>query len=328
MSGIDIVTGNGVQVEGGSGGTEVDPVWNSEKASYSTTVQMNSAISSAIAPIQAEVDEIEEGFETVNNVLYVSTGGDDTNTGICPQRPFKTLTKALEVVQPGQEIMVFPGIYPEDAIISVDNISITGGYSEERGIVDFSGSIEFSHSGTSCSLTGIYVNALTISGPGHVYLYNCSTNSLVKSGSGYLRVYNCDLQGSGNTGTVELNGSGLCEFTSSTRIGALAFGNSGAQCIIHGDCISLPINQTSGSLLIRNSIVYSADATSNAITSEAGTIALQGVLALTPEFSPARINIATGVASSLSYVSIDNTNSTLDGTSIGLAVTSDSYIPA
>ena len=62
-------------------------------------------------------DLVYQGIEITKDVgnIFVSTNnGDDTNRGTHPGGPFATLSKALSVAQPGDNIFIFPGQYQED----------------------------------------------------------------------------------------------------------------------------------------------------------------------------------------------------------------------
>jgi len=44
---------------------------------------------------------------------YVSTNGNDSNDGLSRNRAFRTIERALEIVQPGEIISILPGVYHE-----------------------------------------------------------------------------------------------------------------------------------------------------------------------------------------------------------------------
>ncbi|HVF69797.1 MAG TPA: right-handed parallel beta-helix repeat-containing protein [Xanthomonadales bacterium] len=56
----------------------------------------------------------------VSGGLYVSPSGSDTNSGTSTGAPFKTIQKALDVVQPGTTINLAAGTYLQDAITKRD----------------------------------------------------------------------------------------------------------------------------------------------------------------------------------------------------------------
>ncbi|MCP4648187.1 MAG: DUF1565 domain-containing protein, partial [bacterium] len=66
----------------------------------------------------------EEVF-VVNETIYVDVNtGNDDYAGTHPTQPFKTIAQAMSMVQAGDTINVFPGIYNERVIITKDNIRL------------------------------------------------------------------------------------------------------------------------------------------------------------------------------------------------------------
>ncbi len=64
--------------------------------------------------------------------LYVSPHGSDSNSGTSSEEAFKTLTKALQVAQPGDIIEVLPGTYSEE--IELNTYGSTQGSITIRGV--------------------------------------------------------------------------------------------------------------------------------------------------------------------------------------------------
>ena len=56
----------------------------------------------------------EEGGE---GIYYVSISGDDDNDGLERETPFRTIGRAVEIVLPGDTIMILPGVYNEGLFI-------------------------------------------------------------------------------------------------------------------------------------------------------------------------------------------------------------------
>src|SRR3989338_3008590 len=53
--------------------------------------------------------------QTTNTVFYISPSGNDSNTGLSPESPFKTIQKGFDTAQPGEIIQLLDGIYMQDA---------------------------------------------------------------------------------------------------------------------------------------------------------------------------------------------------------------------
>jgi hypothetical protein len=51
---------------------------------------------------------------------YVNPAGNDSNDGLSTSKPFKTIQKAVDLAQPGEEINLSPGVYLQD-VLSVRN---------------------------------------------------------------------------------------------------------------------------------------------------------------------------------------------------------------
>src|SRR5262245_53482123 len=58
---------------------------------------------------------------TTSNTYYVSTTGNDANSGLNTS-PFKTFAKAVSVLKPGDTLRVMPGIYNEPLKISISGM--------------------------------------------------------------------------------------------------------------------------------------------------------------------------------------------------------------
>jgi parallel beta-helix repeat protein len=65
-------------------------------------------------------EETDNNASGENTIYYVSVNGNDNNSGLNMEEPFRTLKYALSVVKPGQIIELLAGIYHEQ--VMVENI--------------------------------------------------------------------------------------------------------------------------------------------------------------------------------------------------------------
>ena len=78
------------------------------------------------------------------NTYYVATTGSDSNLGTFAQ-PFRTIQKAVDIVQPGDTVLIMPGTYYEEVIIAdksgaVDNYITFRSYDlDDKAIIDGEG---------------------------------------------------------------------------------------------------------------------------------------------------------------------------------------------
>lgn len=65
---------------------------------------------------------------TPGNTIFVSTTGDDANTGLHQHSAFRTIKHALSIAQVDTEVFIYPGIYQEIFPLTVPaGVSVTGG---------------------------------------------------------------------------------------------------------------------------------------------------------------------------------------------------------
>jgi hypothetical protein len=80
-------------------------------------------------PDDEDIDEdIDE--DSTGRVIVVSPDGDDSGDG-SSDKPVGTISKALELAQPGDEVHVPAGNYNEALVITTDNIKLKGGFNAD-----------------------------------------------------------------------------------------------------------------------------------------------------------------------------------------------------
>ncbi len=153
------------------------------------------------------------GLSVCANDYFVATDGSDSNNGQSVDTPFKTITKAISVIQPGDVIYVRGGVYPNSSTITISKSGTPAdtcfllAYSNERPVLDFSGT---SFGSRGIKLTGSYWhikgfdfikagdNGMQISGGGNNLIEFCSfyenkdTGLQISSGAHDNTILNCD----------------------------------------------------------------------------------------------------------------------------------------
>lgn len=252
-----------------------------------------------------------------NKCLYVSAStGNDSNNAQSEQNAVASIQRALDLADgSGYQIAIFAGTYNESVSCSKTNISILGVNRESGGLINCSGTWTISNASSSVRLYGLAISTLNHTGAGGLFIEGCKINTaLNSSSSGYLEVKNSDLQGSG-LGAVNITGSGLKVFTNAVAMGFLTINNASAQVSLNNNLTSSPITLTSGILGIGNSVVYSAGALLNAITTTSGILIMDRTTCLTPAGGNARISIGASTSYSIRGSVFDRLNSSILGTS-------------
>lgn len=318
-SAIPVFT-NDVTSAGGSTTLTIanNAVTNAKQAQMATnTIKGNNTGATANAN-DLTVTQVNTMLETFNNVYYVSPNGLDTNTGKSLNTPVKTLAQALTLsTNTGDQIVVMPGIYNENTTITDQNVTITSSNRELSGIINFTGTITVNHSASSVRLSGLNINNLVHSGAGSLYADELNITTFNKTGTGYVEISSSDMQGSSNNGTISITGAGTILFVNKCNLGALTINNASAFVNLINNINSFPITLTAGTLGINNTPVYSATATSNAITIASGsTCIIANSSILTPTNTNARVNFPSGCFYSLNNVTYDQINSILTGANL------------
>lgn len=278
-------------------------------------------VAGVTSAIQTQLNNITSEAGAINSkVYYVSTTGNDANSGYTITKPFLTLGAALTAAgNLGNQICVFPGTYAGNYTISNQNVTISCSNHEIGAIVNFTGTLTVSNTASSVRIFGITADTINHTGAGSLYLNSCVVNTaLTSSSSGYFESNSTDTQGPSLAGTISITGTGNKLFLTASKIGSMTINNAGAIVNISNDSIVFPIVLQAGSLGIDNSPVYSSSGTSNAITATGASsvLIMNNVTFLTPTNTAARISIGAGVLYSLRQVYLDRANSVFSGTNI------------
>lgn len=251
-----------------------------------------------------------------------STVGNDTTGDGSYNRPFATIAKVKAVIgtQTGQTIYLHNSVYSENVTWTVGNTDFV--YNGDGGVAFCTGTWAFSHStpGSVRVLNLQFEGIVTVSGTGSTYFGSCNlVGGLNKTGNGYIEMRN-DTMVSDTTSFVSITGSGIVNMLGGAA-NSITVNNAGAQFIARDATLAI-ITVTSGLALVDTSFIYSATATSNAVTSTpAGIFYAYNSHFVTSTGALSRLSLAG--AWSINDTQYDKANSTLTGTNLGTVSYSD-----
>jgi hypothetical protein len=276
-------------------------------------------------------------FTTISGGLKYSkewhvspTEGNDTTGDGSEAKPYATIAKAQLMMSSAEVLYLHAGIYSESVTWSDVNSDIIG--MNDSSATYLTGSWNFTGTSSSVRVTKChFVDNLTHSGAGALYLYDCNlgvngiASTVTKSGTGYMEMRNVDGDGDSTTfnvtgtGTVVVDGGRLCP---------LVVNNAGATVTIQGSTKALNVTVTAGIFLGVDSWIYARTAGTPAITAAASAqtfVALNNsrIYNLTGAFE--RINIAAGVGYTILNTVYDKANSTLAGINVPATSHSDAH---
>lgn len=246
-------------------------------------------------------------YSVYRNEIHVSqVDGNDTTGDGTLINPFATITKALTLVDAQQrKIIVHSGGYTESPTISLSYVTLTSEAQKGDDVV-ITGTVTAS---VGCTISGLKMTNLNITAPaatGSVNILGCDiTGTLTKSSTAdYTLIRFCDISTTNITG-----GGGLVAFFGGNP-NLITINNASARVIVKNAVTVAPV-LTAGNANFVDSIVISSGATSNALTSSAGTIVtLANSQFIVPSFNNvARVSLS-GFYSIFNSV-YDKPNSTL-----------------
>jgi hypothetical protein len=132
-------------------------------------------------------------FKNLNEWHVDPNGSDSTGTG-AQEKPFKTIAKALTMLDQGDQVIVHASEYTENLTMSVPNTAIVGAQGEYGSLTNIVGSITVTASSTSCKISNLTFTSLVDSGTGDLYLNEVTINSTLNSSAGYLEIKNSSIQ--------------------------------------------------------------------------------------------------------------------------------------
>ena len=207
----------------------------------------------------------------INREWHVSSGsGNDTTGDGSILRPFKTLARASSSLgNTGERIVLHTGTYPENVTFPQLNFTITTVGTATPGDVFVNGTLTFTGASSSNKLSGFTITSLVQSGNANLYLDTMTiTGTTTKSGTGYFETQN---SGISQVSTVTISNSGTCVFQGG-KIGSILQSNASAVVSIL-DCMTAVFPRVNaGTMLVKDSIVYSVASGSAALSGSATSI--------------------------------------------------------
>jgi hypothetical protein len=237
-------------------------------------------------------------------------GSDTTGDGSL-LNPYASITKGLTAVTSQRKtLIIHPGTYTESPSITVQYTVLTT-FGLVGGNTVISGTVS---TNKGCTISGLKMTNLTITAPtgtGNVNILNCdiSGGTLTKSGtSDYTLIRFCDI------GTTSITGSAGLVAIFGGNPNFITINNAGARVIVKNAVTVAPV-LLAGNANFVDSILIATGATSNALTTSAGTIVtLANSQVIVPSFNNvARVSLS-GFYSIFNTV-FDKPNSTLVATS-------------
>jgi hypothetical protein len=245
------------------------------------------------------------------------TSGNDTTGNGSYEKPYATIMKAHSVIISGEAVFLHGGVYTENVTWTKTNTDIIGLTS--GGLIDTSGTwIVGTTTGASVRLRDISFNGtFTQNGTGRIFFSRCNVkNTFTKTSGEYLQANDTEFSAG-----VSINSAGNVVIKGGQTSG-LTVNHASAIVNIGGLISGAVFTNTLGTLLVNDSIIYSATPTTAAITSAAGTATyLYNTTTATSSGTQARVTLAGFW--SMADVRFDRANSTLTGTNLGTVSYSD-----
>ena len=264
---------------------------------------------------------IKFGDDTVQTTAFNFTGfdyeihvsqvdGNDTTGDGSLLKPYASITQGLTAVASQRKtVIVHPGTYTENPSITVQytvltTIGLIGGNTVISGTVS---------TNKGCTISGLKMTNLTITAPtgtGNVNILNCEISATLSKSSNadYTLIRFCDI------GATSITSSGGLVAIFGGNPNFITINNAGARVIVKNAVTVAPV-LLAGNANFVDSILLATGATSNALTTSAGTIVtLANSQIIVPSFNNvARVSLS-GFYSIFNTV-YDKPNSTLVATS-------------
>jgi hypothetical protein len=258
-----------------------------------------------------------------NREWHVSnTDGDDTTGNGTLLKPYKTITKAFQVVgNTGEQVVVHPGTYTAAGTLNSANVTVCAAQGSNGGEVYLSGAIVVSQSlapASSIRFFGLSIRDLTHNGTGSLYLDTCKVDNFTKTTNTY-----CEINDSDINVNLTVNGGGILAINGGkqTQAGTFTINNAAATVSVKNsiNCTAPVVN--AGFFGAEGSTIYSK-ATGYAVSASAFTrVDLVNCYLITPAATPASASLAgtgfPGTGYSIANTVYNKTGSIL-GTSLNL----------
>jgi pSer/pThr/pTyr-binding forkhead associated (FHA) protein len=224
-----------------------------------------------------------------NREWHVSNAdGDDTTGNGTLLKPYKTITKAFQVVgNTGEQVVVHPGTYTTTGTLNSANVTVCAAQGSNGGEVYLSGAIVVSQSlapASSIRFFGLSIRDLTHNGTGSLYLDTCKVDNFTKTTNTY-----CEINDSDINVNLTVNGGGILAINGGkqTQAGSFTVNNASATVSVKNsiNCTAPVVN--AGFFGAEGSTIYSK-ATGYAVSASALTrVDLVNCYLITPAGTPA-----------------------------------------
>lgn len=224
-----------------------------------------------------------------NREWHVSNAdGDDTTGNGTLLKPYKTITKAFQVVgNTGEQVVVHPGTYTAAGTLNSANVTVCAAQGSNGGEVYLSGAIVVSQSlapASSIRFFGLSIRDLTHNGTGSLYLDTCKVDNFTKTTNTY-----CEINDSDINVNLTVNGGGILAINGGkqTQAGTFTINNAAATVSVKNsiNCTAPVVN--AGFFGAEGSTIYSK-ATGYAVSASAFTrVDLVNCYLITPAATPA-----------------------------------------
>ena len=191
------------------------------------------------------------------NQWHVDKNGNDTTGSGADERPFLTITKALQTATQADVVIVNEGTYAEAVAISTQNLTLRGQGAEYGGLTEFN-SLSVTANGTSVRVSSLTsLGVITHSGTSSLYLSDMTvTGNYTSSTTAYSEIKHSRLQ----DGTISKTAAGVL-FITDSLIGNATFSTANSAIVLRNVTIDAGKTVTIGA-----GVVYSlADVVGNVV---------------------------------------------------------------
>ena len=305
------ITGSDVKgiVESASFALTASYIENAQSASFITGSDVKGIVASASVAENATTASLLDFTDNIYEIHVDDNKGEDKVGNGSLLYPYKTIGYAVAQIgtAQGRRIIIHRGIYNEDVTLTTPNTAIVGYEGGNGSLIKINGTLTINYTGTSTRISNLKIDNLVHSGASDLYLLNVDLDGQATfAGTGYVEISNSMIE---PTGGIFVTGTSTV-FSQNSTFYPLIQNNAASVVYMSNNIATIAPTLQAGTLVIVDSLVYSAASGSNAITTSPGSILnLTNTQVTTAAGVPERIN----VGGFLSYDNIvfDKVNSNL-----------------
>lgn len=255
-----------------------------------------------------------------NREIHISNAdGDDTTGNGTLLKPYKTITKAFQVVgNTGEQVVIHPGTYTTTGTLNSANVTVCAAQGSNGGEVFLSGAIVVSQSlapNSSIRFFGLSIKDLTHNGTGSLYIDTCKVDNFTKTTNTYCEINDSDI----NT-NLTVNGSGILAINSGkqTQAGTFTINNPSAFVSVKNsiNCTAPVVNAgyfaAEGSTIFSKTTGYAVSASAAARVDLVNCYLTTPILTPAPAYMPLQYSIANTVYDKTGSILGESLNLTSD----------------